>query len=111
MRLPAAAAAIVVPAKVRDYLLAPEHPLGRSKARFFESLGFERRHWELLQEALLAVARTGNVSHGSTSPYGQKYLVDAMLQGPNGRHAAVRTVWLVLRGEQRPRFVTAFPMW
>lgn len=111
MRLPAADAAIVVPAKVRDYLLAPEHPLGRSKARFFESLGFERRHWALLRDALLAAAQTGSVSLGPTSPYGQKYLVDAMLQGPNGRHASIRTVWVVLRGEQRPRLVTAFPTW
>ena len=29
------------PAKVRDYLLSPTHPLGRSKARFFARLGFD----------------------------------------------------------------------
>ena len=28
---------------MRDYLLSREHPTGRAKARFFESLGYTRR--------------------------------------------------------------------
>ena len=33
MRLPGAQRAIIDAAKVRDYLLSPEHPVGRAKAR------------------------------------------------------------------------------
>ena len=43
------------------------------------------------------------------SPYGQKYEVGGFLQGPTGREAPVVTVWIVLRGEDVPRLVTAYP--
>ena len=59
MRLPNAERAQIDPAKVRDYLLAPDHPDGASKARFFAALGFARARWPLLRDALLAVAREG----------------------------------------------------
>ena len=42
MKLPNAARAIVDEAKVRDYLLSPEHPVGRFKARVFRAAGYER---------------------------------------------------------------------
>ena len=40
VRLPGAQGAIVDPAKVRDYMLSPSHPVGWSKARFLRSLGY-----------------------------------------------------------------------
>ena len=42
MKLPNADAATVDDAKVRDYLLSPEHPVGRFKARVFRSAGYRR---------------------------------------------------------------------
>ncbi|GJG85381.1 hypothetical protein tb265_05620 [Gemmatimonadetes bacterium T265] len=42
MKLPNAERAVVDPAKVRDYLLSPDHPVGESKARFFATLGLTR---------------------------------------------------------------------
>jgi hypothetical protein len=39
MILPRAEDAVVEPAKLRDTLLSREHPVGRFKAAFFESLG------------------------------------------------------------------------
>lgn len=56
MKLPGAAAAIVDPAKVRDYLLSPDHPVGHAKARFFTSLGFTQDNWPQLRDALLRLA-------------------------------------------------------
>ena len=35
--------------------------------------------------------------------------LDGILNGPSGRSAAVRTVWILFPEEQSPRFVTAFP--
>jgi hypothetical protein len=43
------------------------------------------------------------------SRYGQKYAVRGSLEGPTGRTAVVVAVCIVLRGEDFPRFVTAFP--
>jgi hypothetical protein len=108
MELPSAEAAVVPAAKVRDYLLSPEHPIGRAKARFFVALGFHPSDWPQLQYALLTHGRSGEAV-AVPSPYGQKYEVRGILEGPNGRRAEVVTVWIVPAGEAVPRLVTAFP--
>jgi hypothetical protein len=109
MRLPNAERAEVDPAKVRNYLLAPDHPDGASKARFFAALGFARDRWADLRDALLAVARAGAAEPAGAGVYGQKYVVRGIVRGPDGRAAAVVTVWIVLRGDGVPRLVTAYP--
>ena len=109
MKLPGGDRAIIDPTKVRDYLLSPEHPVGRSKARFFTALGFSRASWPELQWALLALAVNGEAAVGPANAFGQKYVVRGILRGPGGREAAVVTVWIVLRGEDAPRLVTAYP--
>lgn len=109
MQLPGAERAYVDPAKVRDYLLSPEHPVGRGKARFFVALGFRRAEWPALQVALLALAQAEPATLGARTPFGQKYHVGGMMQGPTGRVAAVATAWIVLTGEDFPRLITACP--
>jgi hypothetical protein len=54
--LPAAEHAIVDAAKVRDYLLSHEHPVGRFKAAFFESLGYTLSDWMRLQRDLIELS-------------------------------------------------------
>ena len=108
MELPNAKRAVVDPGKVRDYLLSQTHPVGRFKAAVFMALGYRRADWEVLRTDLLAIGRTGAAVHGPASPYGQKYEVDAILNGPSGRSARFRTVWIVVDGGP-PSFVTAFP--
>lgn len=100
--------AVVDPAKVRDYLLSPEHPVGRFKAAVFAAAGYERADWPRLQTDLRATAHLDAVALEPT-PFGQKYVVAAMLQAPRRRDFAVRVVWLVRRGEGFPRLVTAYP--
>jgi hypothetical protein len=109
VKLPGAERAIVDAAKVRDYLLSPEHPVGRAKARFFATLGFRRDGWAELRDALLALGRTGEAAPGQANAFGQKYLVRGTIRGPAGREAAVVTVWIVVHGEGAPRLVTAYP--
>lgn len=109
MRLPDVDRAVVEPAKVRDYLLSPEHPVGRAKARFFTALGFTRAVWPDLQQALIAHAARGKADLASATLYGQKYIVRGISQGPAGRSAHAVSIWIVLQGENVPRFVTAYP--
>lgn len=109
MRVPRADAAVVDPAKVRDYLLSPEHPVGRYKAAFFAALGYQRAHWERLRRDLLDLPMQREAVPGQPSDFGQKYEVRGNLQGPTGRRAEVVTVWIILIEESIPRFVTAFP--
>lgn len=107
--LPSADRAVVDGIKVRDYLLSFEHPIGRSKARFFASLGYRREDWQVLQRDLLAIARAGRAGRGRSSRFGRKFEVRATLTGPNGRRAAMVTIWIRRHGEYAPRLVTAFP--
>ena len=109
MRLPRAESAICDQAKIQDYLLSREHPIGRAKARFFESLGYTRREWDVLRAGLVALAVAGDAVPGAPSMFGQPYIVRGILNGPAGRSAPVATVWMVRSGEDVPRFVTAYP--
>jgi hypothetical protein len=109
MKLPGRDRAQVDPAKVRDYLLSPDHAVGRSKARWFAGLGFSRANWPELQWALLEIARDGEAREGRPSPYGRKYEVRATLMRTRGRSAALVTVWIVSADDDFPRFVTAYP--
>lgn len=109
MKIPGAKRAIAVPTKVRDYLLSPEHPVGRYKAAFFARLGYSQRNWHSLQGELQRLALSDDAVAGAPSDFGQKFEVRATLKGPSGREAAIVVVWIVLKHEQIPRFVTAFP--
>ena len=101
--------AYLEPNKVRDYLLSPNHTVGRFKSVVFTALGYTQENWPLLRDDLLMLARTRGAVIGQNSVYGQKYEVSGRLIGPNGRSAQFMTVWLVRPEEPAPKFVTAFP--
>ena len=41
--------------------------------------------------------------------YGRKYIVEGSFTGPSGRVIQVVTIWIILKGDSVPRFVTAYP--
>jgi len=108
VRIPGAERAVVDAVKVRDYLLSPEHRVGSAKARFFAQLGFEQRNWTVLQHELQRFATQEAQLVGATR-FGQKYVVPGTIQGPVGGAVPLVVVWIVLNGEDFPRFVTAYP--
>jgi len=57
--------AVIEPAKIRDYLLSPSHPVGRFKAAVFASLGYTQENWQILHEDLLALVRSQVAVPGS----------------------------------------------
>jgi len=86
VKLSAADRAVVEPAKVRGYLLSLQHPIGRAKAHFFQTLGFTQADWSKLQQALRELARSGEAELGEANAFGQKYAVRGILQGPHDYH-------------------------
>lgn len=96
-------------AKLRDYLLAPEHPDGRGKALFFLATGFTRDDPVALEYALRTHA-TGRSATAELSPFGERLVVDGPLETPSGRIVSVRTVWFRDAGSERVRLVTAYPI-
>lgn len=43
------------------------------------------------------------------TPHGVKYVLDGRMETPGGDTPMVRTIWIVDRGRDRPRLVTAYP--
>jgi len=101
--------ATIDPAKLRDYLLSPTHPIGRFKARFFTALGFIPDRWRELDEAFRIQHLTQDAEPAGIAGTGQKYTIRAILNGPNGRSASVVSVWFIQAPGMAPRFVTAYP--
>lgn len=84
MRLPNIESALIPPEKLRDYLLSPNHPIGRYKAAFFRSLGYEQDEWEALEHDIRSLL-TGNAEEKDVTEYGTKYSILGSITEPNGR--------------------------
>jgi hypothetical protein len=110
LRLPGAKFAQVDTAKVSGYLLNLSHPDGSGKARFFMRFGYDQAHPEELAADLQKHGQDHEVSGSAESEYGVRYSVDGKLETRDGRSALVRTVWIVERGSETPRLITAHPV-
>jgi hypothetical protein len=110
VNIPNSGAAIVKEAKITGYLLSHEHPVGRFKAAFFRSFGFERDRWEELRQALVEHAAANEIVREETTPHGQRYVLEGPLRSPDGRSPSVRCIWFIRSGQASPEFVTAYPL-
>lgn len=109
MKLPGGERAIIDPHKLRDYILSRVHPVGRFKAAFFGSLGYEIGNWQDLDRALRTAATQADAEPEERTTYGQKYRMRSTLEGPGGRSADIVSVWIILHHETTPRLVTVMP--
>jgi hypothetical protein len=109
MNLPNATLAIVERHKIADYLLNPAHPDNGGKARFLTAMGFALHDWQILAAALRQLAVNTPVAARIESSHDRKYVQDGLLQTPCGKMPIVRAVWIVDRGSETPRLVTAYP--
>ncbi|MGR3179296.1 MAG: DUF6883 domain-containing protein [Candidatus Anammoxibacter sp.] len=109
MKLPNRKFAYISNVKLVDYLLSETHPVGRSKARFFRSFGFDETNLDLLRERLITIAQSCEVQYQFPSPHGEKYIIDGLLKTPDNRSAKIRTVWIIDKNQDKPRFIIAYP--
>lgn len=108
MRMPNADQAVVDLRKLTDYCLSFAHPRGRHKAQVFASaLGLTAAHAEDLRAALLAAARREEAFPSTRDEYGERFVVDFMMEGPTGR-ARLRSSWMIRAGEVAPRLITCY---
>ncbi len=110
MKLPNSHNAVVDAEKITGYLLNPEHSDNGGKARFFFGLGFRREEFQALAAAFRKLAGAGLVVKSMETSHGCKYIIDGRIVSPSGKNPAVRTVWIVDRGLESPRLVTAYPL-
>lgn len=106
--LPSVELARVDREKVVEYLLEPTN--SRGKAAFFLGCGFAAAQWEDFAAALKQHAVAHPVASIVESLWGIRYSVDGPLDTPSGRTPQVRTVWIVERGSDVPRLITAHPL-
>jgi hypothetical protein len=110
MKLPNIEKAVVQKRKIVDYLLSEASEEGSSKAAFFARFGFSVAEWERLADALQVHAVENDVTRVLSSRHGNKYIVEGPLAAPDGREPFVRVVWIIEKGDDQPRLVTAYPM-
>ncbi len=109
MKVPNNDLAIVASSKIENYLLSSVHPIGRSKAAFFKSIGYLNKDAALFKEVLFDIVRNNDVVEEIKSYYGSKYIVPGKIPGKADSEVGIVTVWIIERGEDFPRFVTAYP--
>ncbi|MBE7473607.1 MAG: hypothetical protein DPW09_38615 [Anaerolineae bacterium] len=110
MQLPNRSKAYIPLPKFTAYLLSESHAVGKSKAKFFRTLGFDETNIDLLERGLITIAQTESVNETVSTPHGEKYVIEGELQSPTNLTAKVRTVWIIETGEDSLRFVTAYPI-
>ncbi|MDD5702529.1 MAG: hypothetical protein PHU23_10840 [Dehalococcoidales bacterium] len=108
-RLPNAEKAIIEAEKIRDYILSPTHPVGQFKAAVFQKLGYSYENWEDFEQVLRKFILSYDAQEVEETRFGMKFIVEGSLAGPSGRAMQIITVWVILKGEAIPRFVTAYP--
>jgi hypothetical protein len=108
MKIPNSEKAIIQSEKIKDYLLSSSHPVGRFKAVFFNSFGYSLNSWEQLSNDIHFILQN-EAEIKEKSEFGQKYEVKGKISGSLKKTAHITTVWIILKNEDYPRFVTAYP--
>lgn len=110
MIVPNAEFAVVDIRKLRNYCLDPTHPEGKHKARLFEAaLGMTAEDAEELRDILLEIVKTHDARLGRRDNYGQRYIVDFVLEW-RGRRAMIRSGWIIEHNSNTPRLTTCYPL-
>jgi hypothetical protein len=109
MKLPNAQNAVVDSDKIVNYLLNSAHPDNGGKFQFFTGLGYSREKPEVMAAALKALAESNDVASSAESPHGQKYVIVGRIQSPSGKTPLVQAIWILDKGSDVVRLVTAYP--
>ena len=94
--------------KLVKYLLNPEHPVGKHKARVFESaLGFNINNYSELNNQMLEKFNEAELKYTKEDEYGKRYEQVMNIHGVNGRDVDVLTVWIKDNNSKKYRLITA----
>lgn len=110
MKLPNGSKAIISREKLIDYVLSETHATGKFKAKFFRKLGFTETNVYLFEKALRKLAKYQEVTDVVSSDFGTKYIIDGRIDTPSEKVVKVRTIWIIEKWENIPRFVTVYPV-
>ncbi|MDP8239701.1 MAG: hypothetical protein P9X24_11480 [Candidatus Hatepunaea meridiana] len=109
MKLPLKNHAVIPREKIVDYLLSFSHHTGRWKAMFFTEFGFTVDLWDDFAIALFQHANNNDVIRIKETVYGTKYIIEGIIETPDGRNPLIRAIWFVKENNTYPVFITAYP--
>ena len=99
-----------VPAtKLTRYLLDPMHEVGSSKEAFFRAYGFSADRWEVMAAALMSHPDRNPIEKTTSDQWGTRHVVRCTVGTPDRRDPCIRSVWIVPKGHDTARLVTAYP--
>ena len=110
MMLPNYENAYLPDSKLTGYLLSETHAVGKAKGKYFRSLGYTENNVDQLKEDILMIAKSYEITNKFETNFGLKYTIIGRLSTPNGSVVRITTVWVVEPPDDRPRFVTAYPV-
>ncbi|MEO1791609.1 MAG: DUF6883 domain-containing protein [Cyanobacteria bacterium J06629_19] len=99
--------AIIPMAKLTRYLLVEQDRDDKSK--FLAQAGFNLENYKALDQALRILAISTKAVEDRTNNYGTFYQAIGRLEGINGTHLNIVTVWLRRRIDNKFQFVTLMP--
>jgi hypothetical protein len=93
--------------KLNKYLLNPEHPVGSSKAKWFDqALGFTRSNMDVLANQI--VFNSNKAVQTGVTEFGTKYNQVISITGANGKTIDVTFAW-IKNNDDIVRLITAIP--
>ena len=102
-------AAVIPDEKISGYSLNENHPTGKHKAIVFKKvLGYTVDNKEILLSQIRRGLKKYRAINRGTTQYGESFEVPMVVVGANGRHAIVKTGWIIDRGASDPRLVSAY---
>lgn len=106
--LPNAEFAIVPMEKLTDYVLNPEHPIGKHKAIVFEAiLGITMADANYLRDKIIEAVMTQDAKPTRHDEFGQRYKIEFEMER-NGYTATVLTAWIWEPNELSPRLTSCY---
>ena len=99
----------IAPRKLTHYALDPDSPHGRNKAVLFKKmLGFTKENHADLLCQLENKAMQAEIIFHSEDRFGKRYTADILVEGTEGRHAVVRTGWIIPPGKSEAHLATLY---
>lgn len=108
-KLPNYEKAFIDPTKIRGYILSTEHPIGRFKAALFQRIGYTKENWEKLINDIRNYHLPLDAEPVERNKYGRKYVIKGNFKSPSGKIVMLKSMWIILDGEDIPRFITIYP--
>lgn len=109
MKIPNNNLSFVADNKITDYLLSEIHEIGKHKADFFKSFGFDIAKIDAFKDSLIQHSIDREIEKTKDSDFGIKYELKCEIRTPDKRNPCIVTVWIVENGQIVPKLITAYP--